>query len=593
MASGPEVHPASHSVIPATSAPPNAANWITQNVAGQPGPQNGFSAVHACVIPSGPHRGEVLVWDGNLTLVGTRAYQPCAIVNPYYPSPNPFVPGAGIGSKFHNWLLEVPLDPSGQPMGELFCAGQRWLSDGRLFVAGGTKRYPIQLGGADRWEGAKFVWQWDPTPTAGNPFGTWFRMVDMEVERWYPTVSTDGTTAERTMVFGGTHWNGTAQAEVNTYESFRSVFGAYPPMAAFEQKTVPPIPPPTARQYPGPSILTPVGTYGFFEYPRIHALGVFDPIAGGSARRMLQSGYAGQAVHWGHDPNNNPNYQLNVGQEITNSAILHVTNILYPAAVGALPSLVLRIGGLRVVPGGGVTSRVESATVNEVAPATSTWSSGTPNDIPDMVFARSVANVVILPNRELFAVGGIDEYGAMNYVPEILRVGQGWKEMAPHSSPRGYHSCPVLLPDGRVFVCGGEARSSDYEIYSPEYLQVPANQRPQNLVLVNEFTLAPISQTALSGVAYGQTVVAGLNTRLPTGVTIEEAVLLAPAALTHHDDGGQRCIPLLVQDDSSFPHGSARVTMPASAQYAPPGWYMLFVLTNAGIPSNAVWINLR
>ncbi|MBX3463164.1 MAG: DUF1929 domain-containing protein [Planctomycetes bacterium] len=114
-----------------------------------------------------------------------------------------------------------------------------------------------------------------------------------------------------------------------------------------------------------------------------------------------------------------------------------------------------------------------------------------------------------------------------------------------------------------------------------------------NLVLVNQFTLAPISQTALSGVLYGQTVIAGLNTRLPTGVTIEEAVLLAPAALTHHDDGGQRCIPLLVQDDISFPHGSARVTMPASAQHAPPGWYMLFVLTNAGIPSNAVWINLR
>ncbi|MBX3463166.1 MAG: DUF1929 domain-containing protein [Planctomycetes bacterium] len=189
LASGPEVDPASHSVIPTTSPPPNAANWITQNVPGQPGPHNGFSAVHACVIPSGPHRGEVLVWDGNLTLVGTRAYQPCAIVNPYWPSPNPFVPGGGSGYRFHNWLLPVPLDSSGQPMGELFCAGQRWLSDGRLFVAGGTKRYPIQLGGADRWEGAKFVWQWDPTPTAGSPFGTWWRTMPASAQHappgWY------------------------------------------------------------------------------------------------------------------------------------------------------------------------------------------------------------------------------------------------------------------------------------------------------------------------------------------------------------------------------------------------------------------------
>jgi hypothetical protein len=33
--------------------------------------------------------------------------------------------------------------------------------------------------------------------------------------------------------------------------------------------------------------------------------------------------------------------------------------------------------------------------------------------------------------------------------------------------------------------------------------------------------------------------------------------------------------------------------MPASEQVAPPGWYMLFLVTNEGVPSNAFWINLR
>jgi hypothetical protein len=133
------VDPASASMPLAT---PNL--WITRNLPpAQQVPPNvpgqGMNTVHVCLIPAGVHRGEVLVWDGNLTNYGVRAWQPWSIVNPYWPSPNPNLwPGQTTPQyRFHNGLLQMP---TGQ--GELFCAGQCWMADGRLLVAGGTNSYP-------------------------------------------------------------------------------------------------------------------------------------------------------------------------------------------------------------------------------------------------------------------------------------------------------------------------------------------------------------------------------------------------------------------------------------------------------------------
>lgn len=175
--SGPEVHPASVSANGAT-----ASRWITEAyyTPGNPGtvswpvPGTKFNAIHSCLIPAGPFRGCVLVMDGNHRAYGTRAYQPWAIVNPYWPKPNPFVasmPGGGNGFRFYNAALQMPVDPAtGQVLGELFCAGHRWTSDGRLFLAGGTRVYPpvdpgnpgngvpaVNTGMPEMWEGAKFV----------------------------------------------------------------------------------------------------------------------------------------------------------------------------------------------------------------------------------------------------------------------------------------------------------------------------------------------------------------------------------------------------------------------------------------------------
>ncbi|MEO6597229.1 MAG: galactose oxidase-like domain-containing protein [Planctomycetota bacterium] len=612
----PVVHPASAS-LPG----PLQQYWITENFVNATGapasvPGQRFQAIHTNLIPSGPYRGCLLVWDGTLTQVGTRSYQPWAVVNPYGANGNPFVPGGGSAYTFHNAVLQMDPTQTGPQqtlagVGELFCADERWTADGRLFVAGGTRAYPPIPGTGlplfnstvnFAWEGARVVYQWDPMPSPNNPFGTWWKMLlDMQAERWYPTVTSDGSLENRFLILGGTDIlpGTTTFAEINTYESCRISFGSNPPvLLAFEQKLGSPPPPPTARQYEGPFVTIPPFLppfAGLTEYPRIHPVGVLDPITSGTTNRLFVSGYMGQGITWAHDPATNPAYSLDIGQEAVPSRVIYSTNLLLPTGVGAVANRVVRIGGERISTlAPGYTNRVESVVVTIPVGATNRWSSGTDVDIPDMIHARYFANVVILPTGDLFAVGGRPIAGSFNFEPELYSVASGlWRPMAMHtSSPRDYHSCALLLPDGRVLVCGGENRTTDYQIWIPPYLLGPANRRPVGVGLVDSFSSAPISQDNLLGATYGQHCRVSWSNTLPAGVEVAQVVLMAPAAVTHHCDGGQRCVRLAsLYTEDAIP-GSLHILMPATHRHAPPGWYMLFVITNEGVPANAFWVNL-
>jgi hypothetical protein len=65
------------------------------------------------------------------------------------------------------------------------------------------------------------------------------------------------------------------------------------------------------------------------------------------------------------------------------------------------------------------------------------------------------------------------------------------------------------------------------------------------------------------------------------------AVLMAPAATTHADEMNARHVELAVTPSV----GGFTATAPTST-VAPPGYYMLFVLTADGIPSTAKWVHV-
>jgi len=605
--SPPQVDPASHSI----SQP---SLWITENHADsnqwQHLPGQRMNTVHVCLIPAGVHRGEVLVWDGNLTIYGVRTHQPWAIVNPYWPAANPnYWPGQPTTQyRFHNALLAMP---AGQ--GELFCAGQCWMPDGRLLACGGTKSYP-GLSGLAHFEGTKFVYLWDHAPQTGDPFGKWYQMADLATPRWYPTVTYDGTLDNRGIVIGGTHYPPSTgpNFEVNSYEVVRPAFNTQPaPMLSvppFDLKVVPASPvwnpsiPASNRQYWGPDpAVRPV----FGDYPRIHALGILDPIIGGTAPRLFVSGFDAWGIHWAHDRSQDAVFgswpagaAFDCGQVPSNAdnVVAYGTSLLVPAPVGLISSYVARVGGGRSPLTNGPSNVVDTANVKTPG----SWLTSGANSIPAMNHARVWGNVVLLPNGDWFAIGGWSgNPAAPNLIPELFD-GTQWTNMAPHQGRREYHSAAILLPDARVFVCGGETRAdqatpgSDYLIWEPPYFNLMVGSVPAERITVrNEATSVVVEQDAIGplGMHYGQTYRADWTNDLEPVITIDRVVLVRPAALTHHDDGGQRLVRLNTWDDAT--PRTVLFQSPATVLHAPPGWWMLFLVNSAGRPSLAYWVNLR
>ena len=144
-----------------------------------------------------------------------------------------------------------------------------------------------------------------------------------------------------------------------------------------------------------------------------------------------------------------------------------------------------------------------------------------------------------------------------------------WRTMAAQTLRRAYHSTAILLPDGRV-LSGGDNRpgggQKKLDIYSPPYLFKGAR---------------PTITSATASVGNGGT----LNVVTPSAVN--RAVLMAPGATTHANDMHQRMVEL--QFTSTANGISAQVP---AAGVAPPGYYMLFILNSAGVPSVASWVHV-
>jgi hypothetical protein len=160
------------------------------------------------------------------------------------------------------------------------------------------------------------------------------------------------------------------------------------------------------------------------------------------------------------------------------------------------------------------------------------------------------------------------------YDPET----RSWRTGPSQVERRAYHSTALLLPDARVLSTGDDWTISEEspdegmpdetgEIYSPPYLF----RGPR-----------PAISSAPDAVRWN----------VPFGVgakgDIDEAVLVAPAAVTHANDMSQRLVPLEVV--AKHP-GGVTLQSPPAAEVAPPGWYMLFALDD-GVPSVAAWVRL-
>ena len=143
--------------------------------------------------------------------------------------------------------------------------------------------------------------------------------------------------------------------------------------------------------------------------------------------------------------------------------------------------------------------------------------------------------------------------------------------MAPQQALRMYHSTAVLLPDGRVLSAGSNfgPMQNTYEIFSPPYLF----QGPR-----------PVIESAPSSLGYRQS----FQIASADAASVDKIVLMHPGSSTHSLNLEQRALNLEFTAEGT----TLSATSPINGRAAVPGWYMLFLVSDAGVPSIASWVHM-
>lgn len=197
-----------------------------------------------------------------------------------------------------------------------------------------------------------------------------------------------------------------------------------------------------------------------------------------------------------------------------------------------------------------------------------------------MAFPRGFVNLTALPDGTVAATGGdtttrgTDVTTAVKAAEIWSPVTGAWTTMASMQTPRLYHSIGLLLPDGRVLVSGGGANAGIADQLSAEFFSPPYLFKGPRPTITASPAVTP----------YGSQFFVGT----PDAANIASVSFIKTSAVTHFFNQEQRFIGVNFQQTS----GGILVNAPADANLATPGVYMMFLVSNTGVPSIAAFITL-
>lgn len=222
--------------------------------------------------------------------------------------------------------------------------------------------------------------------------------------------------------------------------------------------------------------------------------------------------------------------------------------------------------------GGNITGAEKSAEMINLSDSPPVW-----RTVPDMYAERWSCAAILLPDGRVFVGGGNINTNTLALAAEIFDSDDpdaGFALGPTMTYERKYHSAAILLADGSV-LAGGDPNSAHHERYLPGYFFKP---RPQ----IN----APGG--VLPTINYGETF--NVPTRAGDAPSIDEVVLLRPGAITHGYDMSQRFIECEILSRPA--PDTVQVKAPPNDTIAPPGYYLLFIVNAGRVPSKGVWIRL-
>jgi hypothetical protein len=228
------------------------------------------------------------------------------------------------------------------------------------------------------------------------------------------------------------------------------------------------------------------------------------------------------------------------------------------------------------------TDTVETMVADAPSPSWSTTGKlGTPRVMPDAVLLPD--GKVLIVNGSRAGRGDGNSRQPVQNVEIYDPADKSFTEVAPTRVPRLYHSSAVLLPDATVLVTGKCKVYNSWpykypehrgEVYTPAYLQT-GKIRP---------TITDAPAVIDRPEAVFDVKVTGI-----VGTDIKSAMLIRLGAATHSFNMDQRAVSLPITAASMF---TVTLKAPQTNWVVPPGYYMLFLVSNDGVPSEAKFIRV-
>lgn len=260
--------------------------------------------------------------------------------------------------------------------------------------------------------------------------------------------------------------------------------------------------------------------------------------------------------------------QTGVGTRASDTDSMCGNAVMYDAVAGKI----LTVGGSPDYQDSNSTGNAHVITLG-TPPATPTVQT-----IGSMAYARAFANSVVLPDGTVFVTGG--QVSAVpfsdatsQYIPELFNPASNtFTQMAPASIPRNYHSVAILLFDGTVGnggggLCGTCATNHfDMQIWNPPYLYTSSGGLATRPV---------INSISAASVAVGATF------SITTNVACSAFSMIRMTSTTHTVNTDQRRIALTAGTTAGTTY---TFTVPKDPGVAVPGHWMVFALAG-GVPA--------
>ncbi len=432
----------------------------------------------------------------------------------------------------------------------LFCGGHCFLSDGRLLVAGGQSTvFPQYTNGLLSFFGILQLF----TKGADNDIHVfdpqtqiWNRYENMPKARWYPTCVTlpNGRALIVSGVYSQAHNFVFKNSFINqTYEIFDPTTNLLSTPRPFLKKI---------KQYPFLQVL-PGGTLFVHSVytTRLINLTNFEPYP-----EKFETKHRGTRTYPGMG-----------------------CCTLLPVTPEDTDFKILIAGGSKVLSPNNTSDTTNTAEVFTFR-ANNVSESGWDNIKPTNK-KRFLSDSVLLPDGTVLvtngaAIGKSDDNKETVKEIELYNPESGnWSIIDSLDRERLYHSSALLLPDGRVVAAGStghkwstnpEHYEKEIEIIIPPYLK----DNPQRPEIID----CPLE------ISYNT----DFEVKTPDSSEIIRVVLIKNSSTTHNNNMDQRCLVIHISYETN---NVLKLSSPKDGTYAPPGYYMLFILNRSNVPSFA------